>query len=155
NARLLRFQVRRAMRKLGFERPVNFVFNPAASVVAGRLGEETLVYYCVDEYAAFHGVPSEALAALERRLVGRADLVVVSAERLLGPRRRLNPVTVLVRHGVDYDHFRKALDPDTAVPADLAALPRPVIGYFGLMSADWVDVPLLAKVARHFPHASL
>src|SRR5438045_541199 len=37
NYHALRFQVRRAMRKLGFRRPVNFVFNPAAGVLAGGL----------------------------------------------------------------------------------------------------------------------
>jgi len=48
NRELLRFQVLRAMRKLGFSRTINWVFNPAASLIAGALGEETLVYYCVD-----------------------------------------------------------------------------------------------------------
>src|SRR4051812_38664893 len=41
-ARLLRLQVRWAMRRLRFRRPVNWVFNPAASVIAGSLGEERL-----------------------------------------------------------------------------------------------------------------
>src|SRR4051794_1955951 len=47
NRHLLRLQVKRAMRKLHFHRPINWVFNPAASVIAGTLGEERLVYYCV------------------------------------------------------------------------------------------------------------
>src|SRR5256885_2528788 len=38
-------QVKRAMRRLGFERPMNWVFNPAAAIVAGTLREETLIYY--------------------------------------------------------------------------------------------------------------
>src|SRR5207248_8829811 len=33
--------------------------------------------------------------------------------------------------------------------------PRPVIGYFGLLGRDWVDVDLLAHVARRFPGGSL
>ena len=49
-------QVRRAMRKLGFATAINWVFNPAAGVIAGALGEEMLIYYCVDEYTAFTGV---------------------------------------------------------------------------------------------------
>src|SRR3954468_198889 len=53
NRQFLRFQVKRAMRKLGFSRPINWVFNPAASLIAGTLGEEKLIYYCVDEYSAF------------------------------------------------------------------------------------------------------
>ena len=37
NRWLLRWQVRRAMDQLGFQNPVNWVFNPAAAVVAGEL----------------------------------------------------------------------------------------------------------------------
>src|SRR3954471_10089585 len=155
NKQFLRWQVRRAMRKLRFRRPVNWVFNPAAGVLAGTLGEDRVVYYCVDEYTAFAGVPSESLIELERGLLRRADLVVVSAERLLRSKGPYNPRTVLVRHGVDFDHFRRALDPETEVPAEVRNLPRPVIGYFGLMSPDWVDVPLLEAVARHFTGGSL
>jgi glycosyltransferase involved in cell wall biosynthesis len=155
NTHLLRFQVKRAMRKLGFRRPINWVFNPAASVVAGTLGEETLVYYCVDEYTAFSGVPTAALVEMEERLLRRADMVFVSAERLYQSKARVNPNTALVRHGVDFDHFRKALAPETQVPEEIARLPGPVIGYFGLIAEDWVDVGLLAHVARRFPDASL
>jgi len=155
NSRLLRFQVKRAMRRLGFQRPINWVFNPAAGLVAGTLGEDLLIYYCVDEYTAFSGVATQALAALEERLLRRADLVLVSAERLLDSKARINRRIALVRHGVDFDHFRRALDPETEVPQELAVLPRPVIGYFGLIAQDWVDVNLLALVAQRLPRASL
>jgi glycosyltransferase involved in cell wall biosynthesis len=155
NAHLLRIQVRRAMRKLGFQRPINWVFNPAAGVVAGLLGEERIIYYCVDEYTAFSGVPSSSLSEIEQSLLRKADMVVVSAKRLLQSKAPYNPKTILVRHGVDYDHFRKAVDPGTTAPAELAGLRRPVIGYFGLISADWVDLPLLRHVAKSFPDGSL
>jgi glycosyltransferase involved in cell wall biosynthesis len=155
NTRLLRWQVRRVMRKLGFRRPVNWVFNPAAGVLAGSLGEEQVIYYCVDEYTAFKGVDTAALSAIERDLIGKADLVVVSAEKLLHSKRAPHAPTVLVRHGVDHDHFRTALDPALPVPVEVAGLPRPVIGYFGLIADDWVDVPLMVHVARSFPTGSV
>jgi glycosyltransferase involved in cell wall biosynthesis len=152
---LLRFQVQQAMRRLRFRRPINWVFNPAAALIAGSLGEERLIYYCVDEYTAFCGVATQALTDLEANLLRRADLVIASSERLQQSKSRLNPSTVLVRHGVDYHHFRTALDFETEVPKEIANLPRPILGYFGLMGSDWVDVDLLAHVARRFPHGSL
>ena len=154
NRRLLRFQVKRAMRKLGFRRPINFVFNPAAAVVAGALGEEQIVYYCVDEYTAFSGVSSRSLAELEESLLRQSDLVVVSAEKLYESKVKINSRTVLIRHGVDSDHFRKALDPATNVPDEIRDLPRPVIGFIGLI-ADWVDLELIAAVATKFSHGSM
>jgi glycosyltransferase involved in cell wall biosynthesis len=154
NRRLLRWQIRRAMKSLGFREPMNWVFNPAAGILAGDLGEREVIYYCVDEYVAFSGVDAQALAEVERKLIRRADAVIVSAEALRRSKAG-GREPVLVRHGVDHDHFRRALDPQVRIPEDLAGLRRPAIGYFGLMSEDWVDVPLLLKTARAFPDASL
>src|SRR5262245_49269171 len=72
----LRLQVRRAMRRLGFRRPINWVFNPVAAVVAGTLGEEHLIYQCVDEYSALAGVAPKAVLDLESKLLKTADLVI-------------------------------------------------------------------------------
>jgi glycosyltransferase involved in cell wall biosynthesis len=113
-----------------------------------------LVYHCVDEYSEFSGVNSAAILTLEEELLRKADLAIVSAAPLLQSKSRVNPRTVLVRHGVDFPHFRRALDPATAIPRDIADLPRPVIGFFGLI-ADWVDFELLAAVARRYQHGSL
>lgn len=155
NRKLLVWQIKRAMRKLRFKKPINWVFNPAASVLAGQLGEEQVIYYCVDEYTAFSGVPTEALISMERQLLQRADLVIVSADRLLQSKKQYQEKTVLVRHGVDYDHFRQAVSPETPIAEELRNLPHPILGYFGLMSKDWVDVPLLVKVAEKYKNGSL
>ncbi len=154
NQCLLRWQIRRGMRRLGFRRAINWSFNPSAAVVAGSLGEELVIYHCVDEFTQFTGVASQALAEMEEQLLRRANLVIVSAERLYDSKVRFNPSTVLVRHGVDHNHFRRALDAQTPIPSDIAALPRPIIGFFGLV-ADWVDVELMAHLAKHFATGSL
>ena len=57
---------------------------------------------------------------------------------------------MLVPHGVDYEHFSRALSGGLAVPADIADIPHPRLGFFGLIR-DWVDLDLLAKVARRRP----
>jgi glycosyltransferase involved in cell wall biosynthesis len=155
NHRFLRAQVRRAMRKLHFKHPINWIFNPAAALIAGSLDEQLLIYYCVDEYTAFSGVSADSLAVMERQLLCRADLVIVSSQHLYETKRPYNPNTVLVRHGVDWKHFRSALDPNTQIPADLRRLPGPIIGYFGLIAEDWIDIQLIAHVAQRFPQASI
>jgi glycosyltransferase involved in cell wall biosynthesis len=153
NRRFLIRQVKSAMKKLGFTDVVNMVFNPAAGMIAGQLGESELIYYCVDEYTAFTGA-TDGLKRIEDDLFRRADLVVVSAEKLLESKQHLNPNTHIIRHGTDWDHFRTALDPATKIPADIADLPRPIIGFHGLL-ADWVDYELIKKVAEHFSHGSV
>ncbi|WP_437911770.1 glycosyltransferase [Sorangium sp. So ce302] len=154
NRELLKLQVRRATDRLGLRNVVNWVFTPTAAVIAGALGESFLIYYCVDEFTAFHDVPAE-LMDLERSLVEKVDLCIVSSEKLLRTKSQYNPRTALVRHGVQYEHFRTALAPKTKIPADIAALPKPVIGYFGLMADEWIDIPLMEAVARHFSGGSM
>jgi len=154
NRHLLRFQVRQAMRRLRFRRPISWVFNPAAAVIAGEFDERMLIYHCVDEYTKFSGVASSHLADLEQQLLTKAHLVLTSAELLYESKGKLNSQTYLVRHGVDFEHFRKALDPQVTIPPDIARLPRPIIGFFGLI-ADWVDLDVLEHIARHYASGSL
>jgi glycosyltransferase involved in cell wall biosynthesis len=146
-------QTRRAMRSLRMERPFAMVFNPAAGLVAGKLGEDGLIYYCVDEYTAFTGA-SKGLKEIEQDLLSRSDLVIVSAEKLIESKRPYNKNTFLIRHGTDWKHFRQALSEDLEVPGDIETLPRPIIGFHGLL-ADWVDYELLKKVATHFRNGSV
>ena len=141
------------MRKLGFKNAVNMVFNPAAGMIAGRLGESELIYYCVDEYTAFTGA-SRGLKEIEDDLFRRADLVIVSAERLFESKKDFNENTFVIRHGTDWRHFRTALDDEKEIPKEIARLPRPIIGFHGLL-ADWVDFELIQKVAEHFSKGSV
>ncbi|HET7825887.1 MAG TPA: glycosyltransferase [Anaeromyxobacter sp.] len=152
NRVLVRLQMLAAMRHLGMRRPVSWCFLPSAEAVAGTLGEELVVYHVVDDFSAFSDA-SQAVPEMERRLVARSDLVVASSEKLFEEKRRENPNTVLVRHGVDWTHFARACEPGP-IPDDLARLPKPVIGFFGQV-ADWIDLELVRRVADAYPRASL
>jgi len=154
NRELLRLQVKRAMHKLHFKRPISWSFLPASAPVSGTLGEEFVVYHCVDEFSAFSDTNGRHIAELEERLLRKADLVITSAERLRENKAKVNPHTVLVRHGVDFQHFVKACDPATEIPEDIAKLPRPIIGFFGLM-ADWVDQEAIIATAKAHPEGSV
>ena len=150
NAWLLRRLILRWCRRRGGERPILWSFLPNVGGLVGRLGESLVVYHCVDEYVAFTGVPRLAIREREMDFVRRADLVLASSERLSDERRRLNPNTHFVTHGVDVSHFGRGLDRKGAIPDDLKALRPPVVGFFGLL-ADWVDLDLVAAVARARP----
>ncbi|HEY6006582.1 MAG TPA: glycosyltransferase, partial [Anaeromyxobacter sp.] len=152
NRVLVRLQILAAMRRLGLRRPVSWCFLPSAAPVAGTLGESLVLYHVVDDFSAFSDA-SANVPEMERRLLERSDLVVASSSRLFEEKRRLNPSTVLVRHGVDWTHFARACEPGP-VPEDLARLPKPVIGFFGLV-ADWIDLELVRRVADAHPRASV
>src|SRR5438105_5538822 len=146
NRRLLGYQIRCAVRRLGFREIVSWVFIPASSDVVGKLGEKRIVYHCVDEYGAFSDAASE-IEARENELLTKADLVIVSSSKLQESKRTHNANTQLVLHGVDFEHFSRAVESTIAIPEELRQLPRPILGFHGLI-ADWVDLALIAVVAR-------
>ncbi|MCG3115124.1 MAG: glycosyltransferase [Candidatus Manganitrophus sp. SA1] len=154
NQLLLAAMIRRQLKRLGFSKPITWTFAPSSADVVGWLGESQVIYHCVDEFSAFSDAPQTAIQKMEETLLKKSDVVIVSASTLQESKRRWNPNTHLVRHGVEYDHFRKALDPATAVPPELAALPRPIIGFHGLV-ADWIDLPLIRKMAIQYPKWSI
>ncbi|HEX8700972.1 MAG TPA: spore coat polysaccharide biosynthesis glycosyltransferase ExoP [Myxococcaceae bacterium] len=154
NRELLRVQVKRAMKQLRFQRPISWSFLPASAPVSGTLGEEFIVYHCVDEFSAFSDTNGRHIAELEERLLNKADLVITSAERLRENKAKVNPNTVLVRHGTDFQHFVKACDASTEIPEDIANLPKPIIGFFGLV-ADWVDQEAIIATAKAHPEGSV
>jgi glycosyltransferase involved in cell wall biosynthesis len=154
NSEILVAAIRRASRRIGIERPILWSFMPNVGGLVGRLGERMVVYHCVDEYSAFTGVPVEALRRMERDLVKRSAIVLTSSSSLRDERRPLNPETYFIPHGVDVAHFSKALSPTTEVPAEMRRLPRPVIGFFGLI-ADWVDLSIFRALAMAHPEWSI
>jgi len=146
NRRLLRLSIEQARRTLAFQQPITWTFVPSSADVAGSLGERLLVYHCVDEFSQFTGTNRGAIREMERRLLSRADVVIVSSAKLYESKRAYNRNTFLVRHGVDVEHFRKACLDTTPEPEECRRLRRPIIGFFGLI-ADWVDLPTIRHIA--------
>lgn len=150
NRHWLAFQVRRVCRQIGFHAPITWTFLPSSADVVGHLGEERIIYHCVDEYSEFTGTDKRAILDLERRLIDKADVVITSSARLQQSKTTGKRPAFLVTHGVDVAHFRQACDPATAVPPDIAAIHAPVIGFFGLIE-DWVDLRLIRFLAQARP----
>jgi len=153
NRTILAAWLRHLSRRLELDRPLLWTFLPNIRWLLGRLNERGVIYHCVDEYSEFSGVPKELIVRMEQDLVRRADLVFTSAEKLCTERREVNPRTHFIPHGVDVSHFSRALDQSTRVPPEIAALPKPVIGFFGLL-ADWVDLDMIGALARARPQWS-
>src|SRR5215472_16973938 len=149
NTQWLAAGLRRECRKLGFRKPMTLSFVPSSSAVAGSLGESRLIYYCVDEYSQFSGTDRTAILELERALMRKSDVVIVSSSRLYETKRPYNANTFLITHGVDVSHFRKACLAETEIPADCPKV-RPLIGFYGLIE-DWVDLRVIRYLAGKRP----
>lgn len=148
-----RWAVRRAMRRAGIGAAISWFVVPHPGFLAHQLGERLCVYYCIDDYAAHPGVDAQRVARSDAALTHRADLVFVAPPALLEAKRRANAATHFAPHGVDAELFARALDPQLPLPEAVQALPRPIIGFFGLIAA-WIDIDLLAWLAQQRPQWS-
>jgi glycosyltransferase involved in cell wall biosynthesis len=151
NRKAVQWSVQRVCRRLGFDNPIMWTFEPASADIVGSFGERALVYQCVDEFSEFSGTDKAALLQMEQRLIEKSNCVIVSSDRLLATKSKHNTNTFLVTHGVDVAHFRQACDPATPIPAEMKVINGPVIGFFGLI-ADWVDLDLIRFLADARPN---
>ncbi len=133
--------------------PITWFVVPHLAPIVGRLGERLSVYYCIDDYAALPDVNPQAIRAMDEDLTRRADVVFVASSTLLETKLRLNPRTHVSPHGVDLGHFGRALAADAVPPPDIAGLPRPIVGFFGLIER-WIDLELIDYLAVQRPHWS-
>lgn len=152
NRWLLLRSVRRVVARVRREEGqiVSWFLSPHIGVLAGRLGEDLTVQYCVDDYASFPGVDAAAIAAMDEALSRNADLVFVTSKTMVPRKQAVATHVVLSPHGVDVEHFRKATDPRIRLPEEVRSLTGAVIGFFGLIEA-WIDLDLVQTLADRHP----
>jgi len=143
--------LRRLIRRLGVRRPLLWLFSPALWDEVGRWEERLAIYHLVDEYTAYTSNPAQqaGLAADERQLMSKVDMVFVTSQTLLESKRALHPKVFFVPNGVDYDAFATAR-PD----AQLSRLQHPIIGYVGALKVK-IDFVLLRRIAEANPDATV
>jgi glycosyltransferase involved in cell wall biosynthesis len=135
-------------RILGFIRPSLIVYIPVyAEAMRGWPGLR--IYHCVDRWDAFSTYNSAVMAEMDARCCRYADCIFATSSDLQERCLRHSHKVSLLLHGVDYGHFRKALE-EAERPEDLP--PGPLIGFIGLLS-EWVDLGMLVELARENPDA--
>ncbi len=153
NRRLLPWLVRRAVRRLGFRRPILWAYVPQAEALLDALDPSLVVYHCVDDIAAQAGVDADSFRAAEARFAARADLVLASAPALAQRMRTLSGTVLDAPNVADTALFAQALAPGP-VDAALDALPHPRIVFTGAIVTTKLDLPLLVELARARPQWS-
>lgn len=129
-------------------RPVGWFYTPMALPVAARVDLRACVYDCMDELSAFKGAPKELLVR-EAELMAVADVVFTGGHALFEAKRQLHPYIHPFPSSVDRAHFGQARMP-LAEPTDQASIPRPRLGFFGVID-ERMDLALIEAVAKQRP----
>jgi len=146
NARIDR--AARHVNRLGCTKTVLYTWRPEHIQWVDRLKPDATCYHIADEYsfsAVEHPIP-----ALERDMIERADDVFIHSPGLMEKKGRINPNTMFVTNGVDYERFA---DP-CPEPRELRSIPHPRVGYVGRMKTQ-IDWDVLGRLAEELPDVSL
>lgn len=133
------------------EDPLLWVYSPSSLGAAQDLAPSLLVYDCVADHAARHGVSAEGRAR-ETELLMRADLVFTAGTALFEAKRGRNVSTYPLPSSVDADHFAAADGWRDARRAELylGPIPGPRVGFLGPID-DRVDLGLVDALAAARP----
>jgi UDP-galactopyranose mutase len=147
--RLQRIVMDRLVSEARVREPLLWMYTPMALRFARHLRRSLTVYDCMDELTGFHGAPP-ALRELEGELFEVADLVFTGGQSLYEAKRTRHRHVHAFPSSVDAAHFAKAREVGGDEPADQRGIPRPRLGFFGVVD-ERMDLALLRAVAARRP----
>jgi len=131
---------------------VRWYYTPMMLAFSRRLAAACTVYDCMDELANFKFAPPE-LTQLESELFRIADVVFTGGHSLFEAKRHRHANIHPFPSSVDREHFGVARA-GGADPEDQAALPRPRLGFYGVVD-ERMDLELLGALADARPDWSI
>jgi len=156
NRLLLNVQLKYAKWKLGIKVPYVFVFSQNWLDFVSTIQCKKMIYYCVDDQSGFQGIDEGKFENQDREMARKADLVFCSSQKLCEQKEYYNTSTYHMPHGVNYELFsRVVFDEELELANDIRPIPKPVLGFYGHISYDWVDVDLLKYIANKKPEWSI
>jgi UDP-galactopyranose mutase len=129
-------------------RLIAWFYTPMALEFAGHLAPDATVYDCMDELSAFRGAPPQMLR-LEQELLDRSDLVFTGGRSLYEAKRDRHPRVFCFPSSIDAAHFGEARA-ERSDPPDQAGIPRPRVGFFGVVD-ERMDLDLVRALAERRP----
>ncbi|MCW5850258.1 MAG: glycosyltransferase [Anaerolineae bacterium] len=128
-------------------------YTPMPAYFLDHIPAAVIVYDVMDELKNFKHAPRN-LAEREAQVLARADVVFTGGRSMYLARQSQHPNIHQFTSGVDPAHFAQALRPDLPEAAEIASLPHPRLGYYGVID-ERLDLALLREVADARPDWSL
>lgn len=131
--------------------PIGWFYSASFSPLLEQLHFETVVYDCMDELSLFKGAPSH-LINQEKYLMAYADIIFTGGKSLYESKKQYHSNVYCFPSSVDEEHFAQALN-GIEVAADIANLPSPIVGYYGVID-ERIDLQLLHETSKKLPDVS-
>jgi glycosyltransferase involved in cell wall biosynthesis len=153
NKKILEYQVRLIVRRLGMDNPIVLAACPAACDVALDMKKTRLIYQRTDRFEEYPDVDAETIRQYDRKLKANADLTIFVSNTLYNEESTQCKKAIYLDHGVDFELFASA-EQDSHQPPDITRIPRPIVGFFGKIDDYTVDIGFAEKVIDYLPDKS-
>jgi glycosyltransferase involved in cell wall biosynthesis len=158
NRKLIAAQIKLLARRRHLSKPILWIAIPTAAELIGEFDESLVVYHVSDKYDANlmdHATDTQTIRRLHEQAIERADLIFYSGRKLLAEATRGRERSYLLEQAVDFGHWSRVGakgDDALAVAPEIAAIPRPRLGYFGAIEPWLIDQELIKRAAVERPH---
>jgi len=152
NNRRFASEINKALLKLGFKNYIHFndsdiyrsfyldkMLNPAPKVK---------IYYTRDNMVAVDYWKTHGLR-IESQLMAKSDFVTANSPYLATIASKYNKKSYYVGQGCDVSKFDPALV--KSVPTDIKDIPKPIIGYIGVLYSLRLDIHIIEHIAASHP----
>jgi UDP-galactopyranose mutase len=142
----IRGLTRQLLERARIQQYVGWLYTPMALPVIESCSPITRVFDCMDDLSAFRFAPPD-LIARERATMRWAEVVFTGGRSLYEARRHSHDNVHCFPSSVDAAHFGAARAATTPEPEIQRALPRPRLGYFGVID-ERMDYAMLSALAE-------
>lgn len=134
-----------------YHNPLFWFYSPNFVNILDAFSPEIVVYDCMDELSKFKFADPK-LVQREQKLLSLADVVFTGGKSLYNEKKKYHTNAHCFPSSVDAKHFM--VNNKTAeVPSDLAGIPQPIIGFYGVID-ERIDFSLLHATATLLPDVS-
>jgi glycosyltransferase involved in cell wall biosynthesis len=138
-------RIKSMLTAMGIKRIILYVWRPEFGSYVGEFKEELVCYHVDDEYS--WSEIDQPISESERKLLRNSDIVFILSKSLLEKKGKLNSATYYSPMAVDFNHYRQIAEDESIHYNDLSSIPRPRIGYVGIIKKQ-IDLKLLLEISR-------
>lgn len=152
--------VKKAIRKLGFKKPILWVnFSQYQYDYYGEFDEKLIVTDWYDMFVGPKDTPfgeqqTKLYKKIERRILDRADIIFAVSKELEEYVKGNRGKVFLIPHGIDVESFKNKREIKESFVKKLVSMEHPIIGYMGIMH-NKIDFELLNYIAEKRPNLSM
>lgn len=149
NSKILSLWLEKTVHRVKIRPSIVWTYLPESLRIVKRISRRLSLYHSVDDHSAanFWWNSQKTIRTREIELLKDVDLVIATSRNLQRILRQANPHCYFIPNAGNYGLFSKAAFPETQIPSEIADIKKPLVGYFGTINSDRLNLEWLEYAA--------